>query len=160
MLTLEKVTPRNVYAVMNLTVAESQQDFVATNTESLAEAYVTVTAGGVALPFAICADGTPVGFVMIGYGDLDWEDAPAVARDNYCIWRFMIDRAQQGKGYGRQALQLILDYIATRPCGEAACCYLSYEPENTVAKALYASFGFRENGEKDGTEVIAVRPMP
>ena len=35
-------------------------------------------------------------------------------------------------------------------------CWLSYEPENTVAKSLYASFGFVETGEKDGEEQIAV----
>ena len=28
-----------------------------------------------------------------------------------------------------------------------------YEPENTVSKALYHSFGFRENGEMDGDEI-------
>ena len=31
-----------------------------------------------------------------------------------------------------------------------------YEPENTVSKALYHSFGFRENGEMDGDEIVAV----
>ena len=32
----------------------------------------------------------------------------------------------------------------------------SHEPENSAAKALYASFGFQETGETDGDEVIAV----
>ena len=40
--------------------------------------------------------------------------------------------------------------------GKANFCWLSYEPENTVAKSLYASFGFVETGEKDGEEQIAV----
>ena len=35
-------------------------------------------------------------------------------------------------------------------------CWLSYEPENERAKALYAAFGFRETGEFDGDEAIAV----
>ena len=33
---------------------------------------------------------------------------------------------------------------------------LSYEPENEVAKKLYASFGFVENGEMDDDEIVAV----
>ena len=46
--------------------------------------------------------------------------------------------------------------ILTFPCGKADFCWLSYEPENAVAKSLYASFGFIETGEKDGEELIAV----
>jgi len=32
----------------------------------------------------------------------------------------------------------------------------SYEPENELAKKLYASFGFEETGEMDGDEIVAV----
>lgn len=141
---------------MALEVQEEQKSFVATNTESILEAYCAITSGGVALPFGIYDGETPVGFVMIGYGCDDWEDAPAIARNNYSIWRLMIDRNCQGRGYGKAALTAALDYIRTFPCGKAECCFLSYEPENSVAKQLYHSFGFRENGEMDGEEVVAV----
>ena len=53
-------------------------------------------------------------------------------------------------------MELALDFIQTFPCGKAEYCWLSYEPENTVAKELYASFGFKENGDMDGEEIIAV----
>jgi len=33
---------------------------------------------------------------------------------------------------------------------------ISVKPENIVAKSRYASFGFRETGEKDGEELIVV----
>ncbi len=36
---------------------------------------------------------------------------------------------------------------------------LSYEPENTAAKALYADFGFVETGEMEGDEVVARLPL-
>ena len=52
-----------------------------------------------------------------------------------------------------------LAYIRTFPCGRAKRCWLSYEPENAAARALYRSFGFRETGEMDGDEVIAVLPL-
>lgn len=53
-------------------------------------------------------------------------------------------------------MALALAFIRTAPCGKADCCWLSYEPDNAVARALYASFGFVETGEWDGAEQIAV----
>ena len=41
------------------------------------------------------------------------------------------------------------------PCGKAEYCWLSYEPENNVAKELYKSFGFEETGDMDEGEIIA-----
>ena len=109
------------------------------------------------IPFGIYDDETPVGFCMVGFGaDDDWEDAPAIAKNNYNLWRFMIDERHQGKGYGKAAMKQIMDYIASEPCGSAEYCWLSYEPENAAAKTLYASFGFMETGEWDGNETIAV----
>lgn len=156
MVTLEKVNSKNVWKLLKLRVAPEQDDFVATNTQSIVEAYTTVAAGGVALPFGVYADGDPVGFVMLGYDDLPDEENPSVSAGNYTVWRLMIDAAQQGKGYGKAALGLALDYVRTFPCGPAKLCWLSYEPENTAAAALYHAFGFAENGEFDGDEVVAV----
>ena len=160
MIRLEKISGRNFRDILELHVNDSQESFVAPNDISLAEAYIALANHGHAFPFGIYDDGTPVGFCMVGYGaDDDWEDAPAVAAGNYNLWRFMIDRRYQGRGYGRAAMKLVMDFIAGKPCGPAACCWLSYEPENTAAKALYASFGFRETGDRDGNEVIAVRKL-
>ena len=68
----------------------------------------------------------------------------------------MIDQKYQGKGYGRKALGLALDFIRTFPCGIADYCWLSYEPVNKAAAQLYRSVGFSENGEKCGDENVAV----
>ena len=151
-ITLEKITYKNyIKVIWGLGVKREQRNFVATNANSLAEAYVAITNGAVALPFAICKNKKPIGFLMIGYGietEEDWvNEDPAfveIARKSYCLWRFMIDKRHQGKGYGRKAMQLALDYIRTLPCGKAESCWLSYEPENESAKKLYASFGFVE----------------
>lgn len=156
MIQLRKIDAHNVWKILALEVAENQKKFVATNTESIIEAYCAITNGGTALPFGIYDGNTPVGFVMIGFGCDDWEDAPTIARGNYSIWRLMIDKRFQGRGYGKAAMEAVLDYIHTFPCGKADYCFLSYEPENAVAKELYHSFGFRENGEMDEEEIIAV----
>lgn len=159
MIHFEKVCDDNVWKIIKLTVNESQENFVATNTQSIIEAYTTITSGHVALPFGIYDDKTLVGFVMFGYGTTGDEDEPSVADGNYCLWRFMIDRNHQGRGLGRAALAAALEYLRSEPCGHAEYCWLSYEPENTVAKALYGSAGFRENGEICDGETVAVMKL-
>ena len=157
MIRLHPVTEKNIRELTGLSVREDQKTFVAANDVSIMEAYLAITHKGKAMPFGIYDDQIPVGFCMIGYGtDEGWEDAPQIARDSYNLWRFMIDARHQGKGYGREALRQILAWIAAFPLGPARCCWLSYEPDNAAAQALYASFGFRETGERDGDEVIAV----
>lgn len=109
------------------------------------------------LPFGIYCDETPVGFVMIGYDEIRDGEIRGVKGFAYSIRRFMIDERYQKKGYGRAALRLALDHIAARPKGPAESVYLSYEPENGTAAALYRSFGFAETGDTDEGELIAVR---
>ena len=160
MIRLESVNAHNIREILDLTVDETQKDFVAANDTSIIEAYLALSANGHVYPFGIYDDAAAVGFCMIGFGtDDQWTDAPAVARDSYNIWRFMIDRRYQGKGYGKAAMERILAFIRTWPCGPADICWLSYDPENTRAKALYAAYGFRETGEWDGDEVIAVKRL-
>ena len=159
MVELRKVDAKNIWKICALEVAEDQCNFVATNTQSILEAYCAISSGGVAMPYGIYDGETPVGFVMLGFGCEDWEDAPEIAKDTYNIWRFMIDRRYQRKGYGKQAMEAVLRLVETFPHGKADWVWLSYEPENQVAAELYRSFGFRENGQMDGDEIIAVRPL-
>lgn len=153
---LRKVDTENVWDLCRLKVTPEQENFVAPNLYSIAEAFAVRESGQVALPFGIYEDGAPVGFVMLGHGTAGDEDEPDVAAGNYCLWRFMIDARYQGRGLGRKALELVLEYIRTLPCGPAEFCWLSYEPENTGARALYRSLGFAENGETDGDEIVAI----
>lgn len=159
MIRLEKVTCKNEEDVIRLDVFESQHPFVASNVESLAEAYVAVTSDeACAYPFAVCDDDTLVGFLMLGYNEaaLEGPDAPASLRDNYSLWRLMIDKRCQRRGFGREAVRLALEFVRTWPHGKAEACVTSYHPDNEAARKLYASFGFAENGETDGDEIVAV----
>ncbi len=153
---LIKVDLSNVWEIIKLDVKDTQKNFVAPNNISIIEAYATIQSGYVALPFGIFEDDKYVGFVMLGYGTNGDEDEPEIVHQNYCIWRFMIDERYQGLGYGKKAMECVMEYIKTFPCGEAQYCWLSYEPENIDAKALYAKFGFEENGDMSGDEIVAV----
>lgn len=156
MLRIEKVTANNVWEILKLRVGEGQKSFVAGNDVSIIEAYTTITGGGHAFPFGVYDGDTPVGFFMVGFDtDEYWENPPEIAKNNYNLWRLMIDERYQNRGYGKETMKLALDFIRTQPCGKAEYCWLSYEPENEVARRLYYSFGFRETGDMDEEEVIA-----
>lgn len=153
---LRKITFENMDQIAGLSVGEGQEEFVAPNLMSLAEAYVATSNGFAAQPFGLYQEDKPVGFVMFGYGSLNDPEEPPVAVGNYCLWRLMIDQRHQGNGLGKQAMQLCLSYLREFPLGPAEAVWLSYEPENTVAKALYHKFGFEENGQMCGEEIVSV----
>ena len=141
MIHLEPITPENLDDVLQLSVSADQQAFVSTVTHSLAQAWAYRDA---AFPFAIYAGDVPVGFVMLGYYE---------ARKQYTLWKFLIDRRHQGKGYGRAALGLAVEHL--HGAHHAREIYTGVSLGNTVAKRLYLSFGFTETGLiQDGMEEL------
>ena len=113
MLELRKIDRNNVWQVARLKVKRAQADYVASNIESILEAFATREAGGIAAPFALYDGVALVGFVMIGYGDLPGEENPAISAGNYCLWRLMIDERWQGRGYGKQAIEKVVENVRT-----------------------------------------------
>ena len=165
MIHLEKIDVKNVWDIVDLKVAKAQKHFVSSNTGSILEAYTAIGTDCNAFPFAIYNDNKPVGFLMIGYNEgalYDiWGDveSPTVYRNNYTLWRLMIDKRYQKRGYGTAAIKLALDYVRTFPCGKAEYFSTSYEPDNDVAAKLYKNMGFEINGELDGDEIVAVMKL-
>jgi diamine N-acetyltransferase len=53
-------------------------------------------------------------------------------------------------------MEALLDHLAGQPGFREAA--LSCEPENTVARQLYASLGFVETDERVDDEIVARRP--
>ena len=157
MLELKKINRKNVADILKLEVFDNQKSFVATNNSSIIEAYIAITENNHVFTFGIYNDDKPVGFLMIGFDvNSDDESAPKIAKGNYNIWRLMIDKKFQGKGFGKKAMELALEFINTFPCGTAKYCWLSYESENDRARQLYKSVGFVETDEKDGDEIVAI----
>ena len=115
MVQLKKIDRENVWDVARLRVKRAQTDYVSSNIESILEAFATRESGGVAMPFALYDGVALVGFALIGYGDLPGEDNPAISKDNYCLWRLMIDERWQERGYGTQAIESILNYVRQKP---------------------------------------------
>ncbi len=137
---LVEVTGENWRDVADLSVAEDQQEFVATPTR-----YLCLCAyGGLWKPLAICRDGAVVGFLMWAVDD----------EDGSCwLGGILVDREHQGGGIGRSAVMKAIDRLAGRVgCDEFA---LSYQPANAVARHLYTSIGFVETPQREGDEIVA-----
>ena len=157
MFKLKKINRKNVGEILKLEVFDNQKRFVAPNNISIIEAYIAITENNDVFTFGIYNDDAPVGFLMIGFDvNSDDEGAPKIAKGNYNIWRFMIDKKFQGKGFGKKAMNLALEFVNTFPCGTAKYCWLSYESDNDIARQLYQSVGFVETDEKDGEEIVAI----
>ena len=137
---------------ISLEIAYEQKGFCAPNADSLEEAYDNANQGFTDVAYAIYNSDVMVGFIMYGYVK---EDDDIYGEDCYNIWRIMVDKNHQGKGYARQAVAKILKEIKTKPYGEASHIYTSYKPANLASKSLFESFGFLETGETDGDELIS-----
>jgi diamine N-acetyltransferase len=141
MLRLVEIDRYNYLPVLDLSVSPEQKVFVATNQYSLAQAYAQPEC----VPLALYAENKPVGFAMYA---LDEDD------HQYWIYRLMIDHRHQGKGFGREAMHLLIDRIRGLADEEHTCIYISFEPENHVAKKLYESLGFLPDGRIEYGEVV------
>ena len=141
-ITLKPVNDQNRAAILQLSVRDDQP-FIASNARSLETAEENP---GIARPFAIYAGDRPVGFTMFAF-DEEYEDP----EDRYWLWRFMIDKDEQGKGYGKAALEEIIRYFREQ---KANVVTLSTKPENETALHLYHQFGFLENGEMNDGEIV------
>lgn len=152
---LEKISWENYYKVLKLRVTKEQENYVASNKASLIHAFITLSNGAPVYAFAVMNGKTVVGFMQLmydndwtGYEREDWLSSDAFKEHEgkyyYYIWRFMIDKKYQQRGYGREAFKQTLDFIKTFPAGKAEYVLLSYEPSNEVGRKLYSSFGFEE----------------
>lgn len=141
MIHLKAITEDNFMDAFSLKLAPEQERFVSHPIRSLAQAYVYRAQ---CQPFGIYEDDRMVGYVMVIY-DYDIPE--------YDIWHMMIDQAEQGKGYGKTALDRVLDYIKTKPFGSSERVTLTCNKENLRALNLYKCKGFTETGAEDGDEI-------
>lgn len=141
MIELRKITEENFIDAFHLKLAPGQEEYVSHPVRSLAQAYVYRDQ---CQPFGIYNDGQMVGYVMVIY-DYDIPE--------YDIWHMMIDKEYQGRGYGREAMGLVLDYIKTGPFGDSNRVALTCNRDNPVALKLYESMGFAATGNEDDDEI-------
>ena len=141
MVELKEITEDNFIDAFNLKLALGQEEFVSHPIRSLAQAYVYRNQ---CRPFGIYAEGKMVGYVMVIY-DYDIPE--------YDIWHMMIDKDCQGHGYGKEALDRVLEFIKTKPFGDSERVVLTCNKNNPVARKMYEDKGFVTTGNEDEDEI-------
>lgn len=145
--TFKEITNENFMQVVKLsnTLSDAQKRCVATNDRSLAQAYVNQD---MAWPRAIYLDDTPIGFIMLNTSpqDILKEDYPALD-----VWRLMIGGPYQSKGYGKQALDLVMSIAKEK---KMKTVYLSCDMEGPMPYQFYIKYGFIDTGIMDEDEEI------
>lgn len=141
MIEFKPITEENFFAIVNMKRPEEER-FVASNERSLAQAWLWRENGDV-FPFAIYAEGRPVGFMML---DEDAEERVLM------LWRIMFPEEYANKGYGGQAIQKVIDLA--RESGKYDKMVIDYVPGNERAAHLYEKLGFRPTGEISNGEIV------
>ncbi|RIW30743.1 GNAT family N-acetyltransferase [Bacillus salacetis] len=142
-ISIREITEKNLYPCLDLKLAEDQVDRIAPNAYSIAESKVNFNF----TPYAIHLDEEVIGFVMTEY------DSKEIEERKHWIPRFMIDVSYQRKGYGKKAMNQVIEMLKRKD----DCHYisLSTEPDNFPALRFYESLGFINTGEMlEGIEVI------
>lgn len=140
--TLEEINAETVRGIimMSETLSEPKRYFVATNAISLAQAHFNDKAWF----RAIYAGKTPVGFVMLSVDE---------EKGEYFVWRFMLGEPYHGRGYGRKAMEAIIEHVSTLP--NAKELQLSYGQGPGSPEGFYKKIGFVPTGKVEYGEVYA-----
>jgi diamine N-acetyltransferase len=115
------------------------EKFVASNALSIAQS--KIQDGWITK--AIYDEDKMIGFTMYGFSH---------EHNFYEICRLMIDHKYQGKGYGREALEIVIEEMKKiKVCREI---FLSFDPINQIGKNLYESFSFKDTGRVIDGEML------
>lgn len=142
---LREISKNTFREICRLSVTDKQNAFIAPNGFSIAEAYFNRERAWLR---GIYANDTPVGFLMLD----DQPDKP-----EYYLWRFMIDKRFQGMTFGRQALELLIAHVKTRP--NAAELFTSVNPKEGGPQQFYEKSGFSLTGEFEDEEAVMKLPL-
>ena len=149
MITLREITEDNVGDVLALRLAPGQERFVSSVADSLAEAEEHPEGN----PWfrAVYADGQPVGFVMLSR---DVEPRPPDINGPWFLWKLLVDHRHQGRGYGRQVVERIVELVRAEGATELLT---SHVPGDEGPAGFYARLGFVPTGELDPDGEILLR---
>ena len=144
MIRLVDVNPDNWRVRLN--VAKAQEKYVANKTVILARAYAYRNQRS--RSFFIYDGEIPIGMGL-------YYDCPE--RASYDVSQMFIDERYQGHGYGKAAMQLLLDEM--KQDGKYNKVMLCYIEENDIAQNMYKQLGFVEIGH-DEDEIIMEMVLP
>jgi diamine N-acetyltransferase len=132
MISLRDITVENADAVVDFTVP-GDAGLVAPNELSIVESLLRDDAW----LRAIYVDDTPVGLVMVQ--DIpDWHI--------YAIWRLMVGTSWRGSGFGREAMEQVIERYQRRPGAHMLTTSVAEHARN--AEEFYQKLGFVRDGRR------------
>jgi diamine N-acetyltransferase len=137
-ITLREITDANREEVYALRLAPGQERFVSTVEDSIQEA--AEEPDGRAMYWAVYADETPVGFVMITD-----ETSGAPGYIPQYLWKLLVDERHQRRGYGTAILDLVVEYFKRRP--EVEVMSTSAQQGEGSPIPFYERYGFEQTGD-------------
>lgn len=138
MLKITPMTPSHLEQVVALCVEPDQLPFVGTVEEVLLNADDNVH------PHLVIVDERVVGIFLI---DTLYSAQYRFAHTGSLGFRaFLIDAGEQGKGYGRDTIKNLEDYLRCHYPDHGAI-YLTVNCKNLAAKQCYLKYGFKDQGE-------------
>lgn len=149
----EEVTKDNLWPISKLsdTLTPNQKKCVASNAYSVAQAHYypdNAWFRGVYL------GDEPIGFVMV---DVQMDDIPEEDTPSIMLWRFMISRDHQNKGYGKEALDLIVEQFKDQG-------YKYFYTSCTLTEEgpfdFYVKYGFVDTGIMEDDEELLKMAFP
>ncbi len=141
---LREITKETINSILDLKVAEGQGDLVGDNGNSIALAHFAEKAWY----RGIYAGDEPVGFMMLS---IDRE------KPEFYLWRFMIAEPHQGKGYGKSAMGLLMEFLREEHEAKELTLHVMDLPHG--ARAFYEALGFTWTGEVEEGELVMSRPL-
>ena len=140
----KSITSQNVLAICNLnaTLSNEQRKSVADNAVSIAQGTFSKNSW----MRAIYYKDMPVGFIMCHIGS-DWEDG--IDCPGVFLWRLMIAGPFQGRGYGKRAVELLIQHLKALGIPEL---YTSYQLGEGSPEEFYKKLGFTPTGDHYGDE--------
>jgi diamine N-acetyltransferase len=150
LVSLRQITAQTVRSVCSLTVTKAQENLVAPNPVSLAQALFEPKAWYRAIYMAE----QPVGFVMLEDESL-LPACPTVPTVR--LWRFMVDARFQGQGIGKAALLQVIDEIRGKELFSILAT--SYVAGPGCAEQFYLGLGFRHTGRVERDEIRLELPL-
>jgi diamine N-acetyltransferase len=130
-----------------LEVNENQKNLVASVAQSFADAlFPHDFESGPPLPWirGVLRESQPAAFIMCA--------DPTEQQQDAWLWRLLVDKAHQGNGIGKFAVESVLARYKGMGCARVLVCWAPIEGN---AGDFYKKIGFVETGGKIGDQIVA-----
>ncbi|HFI0631492.1 TPA: GNAT family N-acetyltransferase [Streptococcus suis] len=134
MIRLELVNKDNFEAVLQVSLAETDERKVASVEYSLAQAWLYKDSGQL-YPYAVMFGRKVVGFVLLS---IQAEDK------SYYVWRLLIDKNHQNRGYGKEVIRQVIGLAQEDSLFQKVTMH--YVIGNHKMRYILEKFGFQSVG--------------